>query len=112
MAAGNPFHEEPDLKITVTGRQIEVTDAIRELVERRGQKLPHYWDRVRTLDAIVEKRGSHTYRAELVVKADGVEPFVASEKHDDLYAAIDEAATKLERQIRNHHAKLVDHKHA
>ncbi len=100
------------MNITVTGRQIEVTEAIRAQVERRAEKFPHYWDRIREVDAVLEKRGSHTYRAEFVARADGVEPFVATEKHGDLYAAIDAAATKLERQVRNHHAKLVDHKHA
>ncbi|MEM1098208.1 MAG: ribosome-associated translation inhibitor RaiA [Planctomycetota bacterium] len=100
------------MNISVTGRQLEITESIRGQVQRRADKLPHFWDRVRDLDAILEKRGSHTYRAELVVHADGADPFVASVKHDDLYAAIDEAATKLERQVRNHHAKLVDHKHA
>ncbi|MEM7576462.1 MAG: ribosome-associated translation inhibitor RaiA [Planctomycetota bacterium] len=100
------------MNICVTGRQLEVTDAIRAQVQRRADKLPHFWDRVHDLDAILEKRGSHTYRAELVARADGTDPFIATVKHDDLYAAIDEAATKLERQVRNHHAKLVDHKHA
>ncbi|MEM8782727.1 MAG: ribosome-associated translation inhibitor RaiA [Planctomycetota bacterium] len=100
------------MNTTVTGRQLEVTEAIRGQVQRRADKLPHFWDRVRELDAVLEKRGSHTYRAELIARADGAEPFVVSVKHEDLYAAIDEAATKLERQIRNHHAKLVDHKHA
>jgi ribosomal subunit interface protein len=100
------------LKITVTGRQLEVTDALRNHVCRRAEKLPHFWDRVRELEAILEKRGSHTYQAELLARADGVDPFIASEKHDDLYAAIDEAAAKLQRQIRNHHARLVSHKHA
>lgn len=100
------------MNTSVTGRQLEITEAIRQQVERRAGKLPHFWDRVREVEAILEKRGSHTYRAELIARADGAEPFVATVKHDDLYAAIDEAATKLERQIRNHHAKLVDHKHA
>ncbi len=99
------------MKATITGRNLEITDAIRGHVSRRCDKLTHFWDRVRDADVIAEKRGTHTFFVEFVVHADGHDPFVASVKHEDLYAAVDEAAAKLERQLRNHHARLVDHKH-
>ncbi len=97
------------MQTTVTGRQIEVTDAIRAYIDRRAEKLPKYWERVRRADVVLEKRGGHTYFVEFIARADGHDPFVATEKHDDLYVAIDDTAGKLERQLRNYHAKLVDH---
>ena len=98
------------MKTTITCKQLELTDAIRAYIDRRAEKLPKFWDRVRETGVVLEKRGGHTYFVEFIARADGHDPFVATEKHDDLYAAIDESASKLERQVRTYHGKLVEHK--
>jgi putative sigma-54 modulation protein len=95
----------------VTGRHMEITEPIRELAQKRAEKFGKYLERIDTVDVLTEKRGPHTYWVEFVVHAPGFEPFVASVKEEDLYAAIDECATKIERQVREFHAKLVDHTH-
>ena len=99
------------MDLYVTGKHLDLTDPIREQIERRAEKFPKYFDRVSRVDVVVEKRGGHTYFVEYVVHIPGSEPIVATAKHDDLYAGIDGAGSKVEQQLRNFHAKLVDHKH-
>ncbi len=95
----------------VTGRSMEITPAIREHAERRTEKLGKYLEKIERVDVVSEKRGTHTYWVEFVVHASGFEPFVATVKEDDLYAAIDECGAKIERQVRDFHAKMVHHNH-
>jgi putative sigma-54 modulation protein len=100
------------LILHVTGRQLDVTDAIRDYAQRRVDKLGKYLEPLRNADVVLEKRGPHTYWVEMIVRVNGFAPFVGTEKGDDLYAAVDTCANKLERQVREFHARLVDHKHA
>ena len=97
------------MKLNVSGKHLEMTDALYEHVSRRAEKFKRFWNRVTFVDVVMEKRGAHTYFFEYVVHADGHRPFVSHEKHDDLYAAIDLAAAKVERQLRSYHGKLVRH---
>ena len=100
------------MNITVTGRQFEVTDAIREFAHEKAGKLTRYFDRISRSEVILGRKDNHTYDVEIIAHVDGHEHFVAHGQHEDLYAAIDEAEHKIERQLRNHKAKLVDrHQH-
>ena len=97
------------MKLNITGRQLEITDALRESIQRRAEKFSRFFNRVTSVDAITEKRGGHTFFCEYVVHADGHRPFVSTEKHDNLYAAIDLAAAKVQRQLRQPHTRLLHH---
>ncbi|BAM02397.1 ribosome hibernation-promoting factor, HPF/YfiA family [Phycisphaera mikurensis] len=97
------------MNVHITHKQLELTDSITAYVKQRAEKLPKYWSRVTRADVDMEKRGGHTYWVEFIVHAEGHDPFVSHHKHDDLYACIDEAASRAERQLRDHHAKLTHH---
>jgi putative sigma-54 modulation protein len=88
---------------------MDATDALRNYAE---EKVRHSERLVR--DAIdahvilsVEKR---RHCAEITLQADH-ETFVASGETDDLYAAIDKAIAKLDRQLRKHTTKREARKH-
>ncbi len=99
------------MDITVSGRDFELTDAIRSFAEEKANKLTRYFDRISRTEVILSRRTSHDYDAEIIAHVDGHEHFVAHGQHDDLYAAIDDAESKIERQLRNHKAKLIDRQH-
>ena len=92
------------MRFNIHGKNIDVTDAIRDYVESKIGKLDKYFKddvlectvnlRVRGKDQIVEV----TIPANRVVLR-------AEEKHSDLYAAIDLVSDKLERQIRKNKTK-------
>jgi putative sigma-54 modulation protein len=98
------------MEITVTGRHIEVTAAIRDYASDKVSKLPRYFDRVHAIDVVVNHQ-EHSQEIEIIVKADRVDPFVCKVAGSDVYACIDEAVGKLERQLTDHKERLRNRKH-
>jgi len=93
------------MRITVSGKNdIEVTDALRNVVEKKLSKLEKYFNK----DADVRvtlglQRNYHI--VEITVPINGM-IFRAEEATDDMYSSIDNAVEKLEKQILKHKTKL------
>lgn len=98
------------MQVTVSGRHMGVGDALREYCQRKSERLIRFYDRIQAIEVILDgKNGHHT--AEIIVRIDGTQPFVASEQHEDVYAAMDLLLDKIERQLRRHKEKLRNRKH-
>ena len=89
------------MEITVSGRHIEVTEAIKEYSSNKVAKLPRYFDRIVAIEVVLDKHDSHSTLVEIMVKVEHADPFIASSTSDDLYACIDVVVDKLERQAVN-----------
>lgn len=98
------------MEITVTGRHLEVTSAIRDYATQKANKLARFYNKVQAVDVIVAKADKLQFEIEMKVQADGTSPFVAKVSSEDLYAGIDLAVDKLERQLTDHKNKLRAHK--
>jgi putative sigma-54 modulation protein len=55
---------------------------------------------------IADRRDNHTFEAEIIVDAEHHEDFVAKASGPDLYACVDSAVDKLERQLTDHKERL------
>lgn len=97
------------MQINVSGHHIEVTDALRNYVLSKLDRLERHFDRITQIDVIlsVEKQRQ---KAESTVRIVGGEVFADAES-DDLYAAIDQLADKLDRQLIKQKEKAKHHKH-
>jgi putative sigma-54 modulation protein len=89
------------MDVKVSGRHLEITTAIREYAEKRVAKLPKYFDRVQAVNVVAEKK-DRTHLLEIILQADRSEPFIGTASGEDLYACIDVAVGKLERQLAEH----------
>ena len=98
------------MEIIVSGKHVEITDSIRAYAMEKAGKLPRYYDRISTVEVLADRSDRHTYEIELVAHVDGHEHFVATGRHDDLYAAVDAAADKLTRQIHDYKERRRDSK--
>ena len=98
------------MEIKVTGKHIEVTDAMREYATDKASKLPRYFGRVQLIDVVLDKPDNRGYEVEMIVHVEHHEAFVGRSKGEDLYACIDEATDRLERQLTDHKEKLTDRK--
>jgi len=98
------------VQISVTGKHIEVTDEIREYAVAKASKLPRYYDRVQSIEVVMD-RESDRVSVEMIVNAAGVAPFVAKEVGADVLACIDLIVDKLERQLTRHKEKHRNRKH-
>jgi len=100
------------MEITVTGRKMQVTDPIREYaIEKISNALDVFAiDPLRAEVVLqVEKNPSNPNQgvAEVTVRAKG-HVIRAEEAASDMYAAIDLASEKVERQMRKYKTKVVD----
>lgn len=94
------------MNISIRGQQIEVTDALRDYVDKKLGRLEKYFDAPPSSDGTVTlsvARGVHT--VEVTIPLPGV-LLRAEDKSDDMYASIDAVVDKLERQIRKHKTKI------
>lgn len=97
---------------TITGKHIEITEAIRAHAQEKTDKLPRYFDSISQIEVIVEGNEGGKQSVEIIVHAEHSDLLVAKETGDDMYACIDLAIHKLERQLKKAKEKQRDHKHA
>ena len=85
------------MNLTISGHHLDVTPAIREHVEGKFAPIERHGDHITRADVtlIVEK---HQHKAEANLHVAGADLFASSES-DDMYAAIDALAEKLDRQV-------------
>lgn len=95
------------MHVTITGHHIEVTEALRNYVIEKFQRLERHFDQVIDSHVIlsVEKL---VQKAEATVHVNGAKLF-ALEEHSDLYAAIDGLIDKLDRQTIKYKEKQNGH---
>ena len=96
------------MRINVTFRHMEATDALREHAEKRVRRVAKYVHRpidAHVILSVVKRR----HIAEVVLNADRT-TMTAKEETGDLYSAIDLASDKLEHRARKHTEKISSHK--
>ncbi|WP_379137994.1 ribosome hibernation-promoting factor, HPF/YfiA family [Paenibacillus sp. sgz500958] len=94
------------MQFSIRGQQIEVTEALKEYVDKKLNRLEKYFDAPPTSEGYATLsvvRGLHT--VEVTIPLAGV-TLRAEDRSDDMYASIDAVVDKLERQIRKHKTKL------
>ncbi len=95
------------MQITVSGHHVDITPALRDYVNSKLSRLQRHFDNITntvvtlTVEKLVQK-------AEATVHVAGADLFAASES-EDMYAAIDALADKLDRQIIKHKEKVKGH---
>lgn len=95
------------MNYNVRGENIEVTQAIREYVEKKIGKLERYFSNTPDVTASVnlKVRTNNTSKVEVTIPMLNL-VLRAEEENADMYAAIDLIVDKLERQIRKHKTKI------
>ena len=89
---------------TIRGKNIDVTPALRDYVEKRVGKVTKYFDKVGEITVLLTvTKGRHI--VEVTVPVQGV-LLRGEEATMDMYTSIDLVIEKLERQIHKHKTKL------
>ncbi|MBK6961913.1 MAG: ribosome-associated translation inhibitor RaiA [Gammaproteobacteria bacterium] len=95
------------MQLTISGHHLEITAALHTYVQSKLERLERHNDRI-TQVAVILSVEKLVQKAEATVHANGVELFAESE-HNDLYAAIDALADKLDRQLIKRKERLRGH---
>ena len=95
------------MQLNVSGHHVEVTPPLREYVESKFERLQRHYDQITNTQVtlIVEKL---VQKAEATIHISGADIFAQAES-EDMYAAIDALADKLDRQLIKHKQKSRGH---
>ncbi|MDR0993095.1 MAG: ribosome-associated translation inhibitor RaiA [Verrucomicrobiota bacterium] len=98
------------MDIQITGRNVEVNEAIHEYVMDRLEPILAEYSRVETCHVIFLNE-KYRFTATIVVQGREKLTAEAQETTDDLYTAFDAALLKVDKQLRKAHDKMVDRHH-
>lgn len=102
------------MNLTISGHHLEITPALRDYVYAKLGRIPQQFDQVvdmkvlLTVDNIKDK--DQRQKAECNIHVKGRDLFATS-SHSDLYAALDDLADKMNRQVQEHKDRIKDHHH-
>jgi putative sigma-54 modulation protein len=99
------------LLFTISGKHIEITEAIKAHAEEKTSKLPKYYNNINQVEVIVDGAQGGSTSVEIIARAEHSKVFVGTETGEDTYRCIDMAVHKLERQLRKAKSKERDNKH-
>ena len=96
---------------TITGKHIEITDAIRSHAEEKASKLSRYFNSITKVEVIIDDNSGGLSNVEVIASGEHNMLFVARETGEDMYACLDIVVHKLERQLRKAKEKQRSNKH-
>ncbi|WP_294344476.1 ribosome-associated translation inhibitor RaiA [uncultured Clostridium sp.] len=92
------------MKIILVGKNVDVTEALKDSVEKKLSRLDKYFTKEYTANVTLKvQKSSHTI--EVTIPMDRI-VIRCEETTDDMYTSIDFVVDKLERQIRKQKTKL------
>lgn len=97
------------MNIQITGLHLDITDGIREHVINKLERPTKITDKITSMNVILSVQ-KLVHKAEVTVQVSGKSIFVEAEDQD-LYAAVDLLADKLDRQLTKYKEKKSGHGH-
>ena len=95
------------MQLNLTGHHIENTDALRQYVQKKLERVERHFDKLSNTHVILTVENVR-HKAEATVNMSGNNIFAESTE-DDMYAAIDSLMDKLDRQVTKHKQKITNH---
>lgn len=92
------------MRVNITGRNVKVSDHLKDTIEKKVQKLGKYFSDDIDADVILTEEKNHK-KTEVTIKAKGM-IFRAEDKADEFYDGIDNVVSKLSSQMSRFKTKL------
>ena len=96
---------------TISGKHIEITEAIKNHAQEKTSKLPKYYNSINRIEVIIDGQSGGSTSVQIIASAEHNKIFIVHETGEDAYKCIDIAVHKLERQLRRKKTKERDNKH-
>lgn len=99
--------------IHVTGRNIEITEAIKAYVKEKVGKVTHHYDQIQAIEVVLSviknpaATGKHIAEVTCKLNSGSIH---CEESAESMYASIDLLADKLDRQVKKHKDKTLSSK--
>lgn len=98
---------EDTYDIAVTGRNVQVTDAMKNYAIEKISKVDRFTQRVVDVNVTMDIQKLE-HRVDIVTKVNNT-TIKSSASSEDMYASIDKAVDKLIEQLRRHKTRMTDH---
>jgi putative sigma-54 modulation protein len=96
------------VQVSITGRNVDITDPLRDHVEKKLSHIKKYFDGI--LDAqVVLNLEKHRHMVEMTIHANGI-TMHGEESTGDMYTSVDKVVDKIERQLRRYKSRLQSHR--
>lgn len=92
------------MRIRFNSRNIPLTDAFKDLANKKLKKLERYFTQETELTLLASQQGNH-YVVEVTIPFNG-SMIRGEESTGDLFSAVENVVEKLERQLQRHRSKL------
>ena len=87
------------MKVTITGRSMQVHDSVKEYAEQKARKLERFSDSLQKVEIVLSTRGDDKIVEMICVPRRG-DRIVGQAEHEDQFAAVDLVLDKMEAQLR------------
>ncbi len=95
------------MDISITGHHINVSDAVREYVNRRLKKIANHFQQPTSVEIVLHKEHD-AYHLEATLHGKKMSIHAHSQS-TDMFQAIDAMSSKLDRQVIKHKERLTNH---
>jgi len=96
------------MNVNITGHHVEITPALRDYVFEKINKMNRYFSNITNVHVILSVDKKFQQKAEARINLARGEIYAES-LEENMYAAIDQLADRLERQVIKHKEKLNKH---
>jgi putative sigma-54 modulation protein len=97
------------VQIKVTTRHGQLSEEHQNMIREKVSRLVHHFPRLMMIEAVVDVKDEEKL-VELQVSAEHKHDFVATERHKDLFTAVDAVLDKVDHQVRKYKEKIQDHR--
>jgi putative sigma-54 modulation protein len=96
-----------NLPIVITGRHVEITQAIREYIHKKIEGLHLDYPRIIEAKVIIDIEAHHLHLAEIILYCANHIVIEVESRTEDLYASIDESISKIARRMRKYKTRML-----
>ena len=100
-----------NLPITVTGRHVDITEAMRDYAHKKVESLHLDYPRIIDARVILDVENGRRHIAEIILYCANHITIEASTETEDIYASIDETASKIARRMRKYKTRMLAKAH-
>jgi putative sigma-54 modulation protein len=97
------------MQVSIKGKDVDVTPAMREYAEKKLQKLTKYFSEIKEA-RVVQTVQKNTHVIEVLLEGDGI-LLRGEERSESMYTSIDMVVEKLEQRVKKFKGKLYGRSH-
>ena len=98
------------LETKITIKNGNLPDDIQSTIKQKVSKLPKFFDRTTGIQVVADLRHTDNPEVEIIVSAEEVSDFFASDTGGNVLSAVEGAIQKIESQLKKHNEKLKGHR--